>query len=184
MKKILVYATNDLLYKTSSSLDKNCYTPVLTNINVNNLYTYMISNNIKTIVISKNAIGSKYNILEQLVLRNITVIFVAVFKETGLLRNVLSYDNFVFLRELDINAINTVLTLTDKFNDKISSLDKKMIVLKEKNKETREIFKAKILLMDKLSFTEDKAHKYLQKLSMDRRISSLEAAEEIIKKYN
>ena len=55
--------------------------------------------------------------------------------------------------------------------------------MEEKIEEIRLVNRAKWLLIECLSMTEPEAHRYIEKQSMDERISKREVAEYIIKTY-
>ena len=55
--------------------------------------------------------------------------------------------------------------------------------LKSSIEETKIVNRAKFLLMQYLSLSEERAHKYIEKQAMDMRISKLEAAHQILKTY-
>ena len=49
--------------------------------------------------------------------------------------------------------------------------------------EIRQVNRAKMLLMQSLSMTEQEAHRYLEKQAMDRGMKRLAVAEEVIRNY-
>ena len=55
--------------------------------------------------------------------------------------------------------------------------------LKEKVEETKLVSRAKLLLVQKLAFSEEEAHKYIEKRAMDLCVKRSVVAEEIIKTY-
>lgn len=55
--------------------------------------------------------------------------------------------------------------------------------LKSTIEEAKIISRAKLLLMQNLSLSEDRAHKYIEKQAMDMRISKLEVARQILRTY-
>ena len=55
--------------------------------------------------------------------------------------------------------------------------------MEEKIEEIRLVNRAKWLLIECLGMTEPEAHRYIEKQSMDQRISKREAAEAVIKTY-
>ena len=66
---------------------------------------------------------------------------------------------------------------------KIRFFTNQTIKLKEKMEEIRLINRAKMLLMQNLSMTEDNAHKYIEKEAMNRCVKKIAIAEEVIKSY-
>lgn len=55
--------------------------------------------------------------------------------------------------------------------------------LKSTIEEAKTISRAKLLLMQNLSLSEERAHKYIEKQAMDMRISKLEVARQILRTY-
>ena len=66
---------------------------------------------------------------------------------------------------------------------KVQILSSQTVKLKNKMEEIRLINRAKMLLMQSLQMTEQEAHRYLEKESMDRGIKRTALAEEIVKTY-
>ncbi len=67
--------------------------------------------------------------------------------------------------------------------NRLRVLEKKAATLEEKMKQIKVINRAKGLLMDNLKFTEQEAHRYLEKAAMDNCKKTVEIAENIIKTY-
>ncbi|MEA4832442.1 MAG: ANTAR domain-containing protein [Oscillospiraceae bacterium] len=65
--------------------------------------------------------------------------------------------------------------------EKLMSLKYENLRLRAKSDETRSVFRAKCLLMEKYSLTEAEAHRMIEKSAMDTRRTKRETAEEIIK---
>ena len=59
-------------------------------------------------------------------------------------------------------------------------LEKKIISVEEKMEELRLVSRAKILLVEKKSMTEDEAHRYIGKAAMDNGVSRKRVAEKIL----
>ena len=66
---------------------------------------------------------------------------------------------------------------------RIQKIDIEKRSLQEKMQDIRIVNKAKWLLIENMNMTEAEAHKYIEKLSMDRRRTRREIAEEIIDEY-
>lgn len=67
--------------------------------------------------------------------------------------------------------------------ERIRRVEKKNVKLTEKLDEFRLVNRAKWLLINALSMDEPQAHKYIEKMAMDLRITKRDAAENIIKTY-
>jgi response regulator NasT len=79
-----------------------------------------------------------------------------------------------------INALHWMITTSSK----VARLESKTVSIEDKMKEIRLVNKAKWLLIDKEKMTEPEAHRYIEKVAMDRCVSKRIIAEEIIKKYS
>lgn len=67
--------------------------------------------------------------------------------------------------------------------ERMRRMEAKQATVEEKIEEMRLVNRAKWLLIECLSMTEPEAHRYIEKQSMDQRISKREVAESIIKTY-
>ena len=67
--------------------------------------------------------------------------------------------------------------------ERIRKTEKKTLSIEEKMNEIRIVNHAKWLLISELKMTEPDAHRYIEKLSMDRCLSKRSVAEDIIKTY-
>ena len=66
---------------------------------------------------------------------------------------------------------------------RVQSLEKKNLSFSERMAEVRIISEAKLLLIQKKGFTEDEAHKYIEKNAMNNRITFVLSAKSIINQY-
>ena len=76
------------------------------------------------------------------------------------------------------------LRMTITTCQRLKGLVRKTESLKEKMEEIKIVGRAKLLLITKLSFTEEEAHKYIEKQAMDRCVKKTVIACDIIKNYN
>ena len=81
-------------------------------------------------------------------------------------------------------SIQQTLQLLAAMRMRMRSLEQKNRSLEAKMKEIRIINHAKWLLIDRLSMTEEQAHKYIEKNAMDNCCPRLQIAEDIIKTYD
>lgn len=93
----------------------------------------------------------------------------------GILTITLPFDQFYFY-----NMIKIAIAVQYK----VQVLSSQTIKLKEKMEEIRIVNRAKMLLMQNKNFTEQEAHRYLEKQAMDRSMKRIAVANEIIKTYN
>lgn len=63
---------------------------------------------------------------------------------------------------------------------RLERMEKKNKTLQEKMEDIRTVNKAKWLLIDKKKMSEEEAHKYIEKMAMDKRVSRREVAEMVI----
>ena len=76
------------------------------------------------------------------------------------------------------------ISLAFAVRERLKNTARKTESLKEKMEEIKLISRAKLLLITKLSFTEEEAHKYIEKPAMDRCVKRSVIAYDIIKTYN
>lgn len=67
--------------------------------------------------------------------------------------------------------------------ERLRQMEEKQVTVERKIKEIRLVNRAKWLLIECLSMTEENAHRYIEKQAMDLRLSKREVAENIIKTY-
>ena len=82
-------------------------------------------------------------------------------------------------RSLMTQAIDWMVTTKEKLN----TFEKKNISIEEKMLEIRIINRAKIILIEKMNYTENEAHKYIEKQAMNQSLTKKEVALNIIKHY-
>lgn len=92
----------------------------------------------------------------------------------GILTTTKPFDQFFFY-----NMIKVAIAVQYK----IEVFSSQNVKLKIKMEEIRLVNRAKMLVMQFLSFTEEQAHHYIEKEAMDRSMKKTEIANEIIKKY-
>ena len=92
----------------------------------------------------------------------------------GILTMTTPFDQFRFY-----NMIKVAIAVQYK----VQVLTSQTVKLKEKMEEIRLVNRAKMLLMQSLKMTEQEAHRYIEKESMDRCIKKTTLAEQIINTY-
>ena len=66
---------------------------------------------------------------------------------------------------------------------RISQIEEENRRLQQKLEETRTVGRAKCLLIERMHFTEQQAHRHIEKLAMDSRTSRRDVAESILRRY-
>ncbi len=89
----------------------------------------------------------------------------------GIITAAKPFDGFYFY-----NMIKVAIA----FQYKIQKLTSQTIKLKERMEEIRIVNRAKMLLMQKYSMTEDEAHHHLEKMAMDKGLKRISIAKQII----
>lgn len=82
-----------------------------------------------------------------------------------------------------VQTVSQTLRILCATRERLRQMEAKQATVEEKIEEIRLVNRAKWLLIECLSMTESEAHRYIEKQSMDLRISKREAAENIIKTY-
>ena len=87
------------------------------------------------------------------------------------------------VRPITKSSLYDAVRLLSVANLRVASLKKKNYELSSKLEDMKYITRAKIALMRSLGLTEEQAHKYIEKKSMDMRISRRKVAIDILKTY-
>jgi len=92
----------------------------------------------------------------------------------------------VFTLSKPVNRPMLVMALDwmASMRERMRRMEKKTLSVEEKMEEIRAVNRAKWLLISELSMDEPAAHRYIEKQAMDRCVTRLEVANEIIKTYS
>lgn len=96
---------------------------------------------------------------------------------------VVNYGVITLSKPTNTQMIAQCLRILCATRERLRRMDAQKATVEEKIKEIRLINRAKWLLIECLSMTEADAHRYIEKQSMDLRISKREVSENIIKTY-
>lgn len=94
-----------------------------------------------------------------------------------------SYGILTMQSEFDQFYLYNIIKIAIAVHYKVQALSSKTTKLKEKMEEIRIVNRAKMLLMQNLSMTEQEAHRYLEKEAMDKGEKKIDLAQNIIKTY-
>ncbi len=93
------------------------------------------------------------------------------------------YGVLIISRPINKHLFHHYLLFTDCFRRRILGMAQENDKLKLMVEEVKLVNRAKLLLMQCLSMTEQQAHRYLEKQAMDMRISKIQVAKQVIKTY-
>lgn len=96
---------------------------------------------------------------------------------------VVEYGVMTLPKPTTVQTISQTLRILCATRERLRQVGAKQTTVEEKIEEIRLINRAKWQLIECLNMTEGEAHRYIEKQSMDLRISRREAAENIIKTY-
>lgn len=96
---------------------------------------------------------------------------------------VLSYGVITLSKPTNLQMVAQNLRILCATRERMRQMEAKQATVEDKIAEMRLVNRAKWLLIECLSMTEAEAHRYIEKQSMDLRISKREVAENIIKTY-
>lgn len=96
---------------------------------------------------------------------------------------VVSYGVLTLSKPTNMQMVAQNLRILCATRERMRQMEAKQASVEEKIEEIRLVNRAKWLLIECLSMTEPEAHRYIEKQSMDLRISKREAAENIIRTY-
>lgn len=91
---------------------------------------------------------------------------------------------FVLSKPTSRSIIITALSWLSSAREKLRKTEKKTLSIEEKMEEIRIVNRAKWLLISELKLSEPEAHRYIEKLAMDRCVSKRTVSEDIIKTYS
>jgi len=97
--------------------------------------------------------------------------------------NVSASGVMVASKPIESNFLYQILRLIEASHNRIMLLRKANIKLKTEIDEIKVVDRAKCILIQYLSMTENQAHKYIEKRAMDMRIRKKEVAEDILRTY-
>nr|MCR5796695.1 ANTAR domain-containing protein [Eubacterium sp.] len=84
---------------------------------------------------------------------------------------------------MELTVVKQLLDTMCSVRERLRRIQKKTMTLEEKMEEIRLVNRAKWALIKSCHMTEEDAHRYIQKQAMDRCISKMETAENILKIY-
>ena len=96
---------------------------------------------------------------------------------------VVSYGVITLSKPTNLQTVAQNLRILCATRERMRQMEAKQATVEEKIEEMRLVNRAKWLLIECLGMTEPEAHRYIEKQSMDERISKREVAENIIKTY-
>lgn len=96
---------------------------------------------------------------------------------------VISYGVITLSKPTNLQMVAQNLRILCATRERLRHMEAKQATVEEKIEEMRLVNRAKWLLIECLGMTEPEAHRYIEKQSMDERISKREVAENIIKTY-
>ena len=96
---------------------------------------------------------------------------------------VVGYGVLTLSRPTSVQMVAQNLRILCATRERMRRMEAKQATVEERIEEIRLINRAKWLLIECLGMTEPEAHRYIEKQSMDRRISKREAAETVIRTY-
>ena len=96
---------------------------------------------------------------------------------------VTSYGVITLSKPTNLQMVAQNLRILCATRERMRQMQARQATVEEKIEEIRLVNRAKWLLIECLSMTEPEAHRYIEKQSMDERISKREVAENIIKTY-
>ena len=96
---------------------------------------------------------------------------------------VVGYGVLTLSRPTSMQMVAQNLRILCATRERMRRMEEKQTAVEEKIDEIRLVNRAKWLLIECLGMTEPEAHRYIEKQSMDRRVSQREVAQAVIKTY-
>ena len=91
---------------------------------------------------------------------------------------------FTLSKPLSIEMFSAALDWMASARERLRNSERKSLSFEEKMREIRLVNRAKWLLITELKMEEPQAHRYIEKQAMDRCVTRIEVAEEIINTYS
>ncbi len=102
----------------------------------------------------------------------------------GIRSKVTPHGVFTLSKPLSIEMFSAALDWMASAWERLRNSEKKSLSFEEKMREIRLVNRAKWLLITELKMEEPQAHRYIEKQAMDRCVTRIEVAEEIINTYS
>lgn len=99
-------------------------------------------------------------------------------------RELLPYGAFVLGKPLNKTVFHKTLCFAKAAQNRVKSLQKENVKLREQAADNKIITRAKYILMEYLSMSEAQAHRYIEKQAMDLRLTKLEIAKNLLSTYD
>ena len=96
---------------------------------------------------------------------------------------VVGYGVITLAKPTNMQMVSQNLRILCATRERMRQMEAKQATVEEKIEEIRLVNRAKWLLIESLHMTEPEAHRYIEKQSMDLRISKREVAENVIRTY-
>ncbi len=102
----------------------------------------------------------------------------------GIRSKVTPHGVFTLSKPLSIEMFSAALDWMVSARERLRNSERKSLSFEEKMREIRLVNRAKWLLITELKMEEPQAHRYIEKQAMDRCVTRIEVAEEIINTYS
>ena len=102
----------------------------------------------------------------------------------GIRSKVTPHGVFTLSKPLSIEMFSAALDWMSSARERLRNSERKSLSFEEKMREIRLVNRAKWLLITELKMEEPQAHRYIEKQAMDRCVTRIEVAEEIINTYS
>ncbi|MBQ1388692.1 MAG: ANTAR domain-containing protein [Clostridia bacterium] len=112
------------------------------------------------------------------------IMLIAAEKASFIGQKVKDYGIVVVTKPINKMLFKQLLGVVRATQKRYAGISKENLRLRSSLEETKIINRAKFLLMQHLSLSEERAHKYIEKQAMDMRLSKLEVAKQILKTYS
>lgn len=186
---------NRILIVTNSEKNKEAIENILKDLNGNNITSAnnsneasrkLIENSFDIIIINtplKDEFGS--NLAINAIKSNLCGVILIVKNEMldEISQNLEEYGIFVIGKPISKIMFLQTIKLIKASQNRILNLKNENDVLKNKIQEIKIVDRAKCILIQHLNMSESQAHRYIEKQSMDKRISKKELAQTILKEY-
>lgn len=133
------------------------------------------------VIHSSYRLSNLYSFIENAVLQKLsTIIYVTTNLSSNSFRKLKDHANLIYVNENKMDVeLPFSISLFKKYNDQIYELNKENLKLNKKVEDNYLFNKCKRLLI-KNGYTEEEAHRYILKFSMDNHIDKIEACKRLL----
>lgn len=184
---LMVSAADSFTSAMTELLPDSTYSPIRTVGSVNAAERAVAERSYDFVIINSplpDDMGTRFAIDCSMSKGTVVLLFVRNELHAEIYDKVAEHGVFTLPRPSSRQNVATALSWLASARERLRKLEKKTLSIEEKMEEIRLVNRAKWILISELKMAEPDAHRYIEKLAMDRCVAKKEIAEEIIRIYS